>query len=191
MADILTSELYSADSSQAPLLVLPDVTIMPAAPAARVSLRCRETGLALAAKAFGTPIPQTPLTAETAANRAAFWLGPDEWMLVAPESQLAAILSDLETHLDAVPHSVVDISHRQDAVLVSGPRAGWLLNTGVPIDLHESAFAVGTVTRTLFHKTPIMLWRTGPDSFVVEAWGSFMDYVTGLLVQSAEELKAA
>jgi len=191
MADILTSELYAADTAASPLLALPGVSIVKAAPLARLSLRCREAGLAPAGKAFGTAIPVQPLSAETAPNRAAFWLGPDEWMLVAPEMQLDAVTSDLEAALNGQPHSLVDVSHRQDAVLISGPQAAWLLNTGVPIDLHESAFAVGTVTRTLFHKTPVMVWRTGPDSFVVEAWGSFMDYVTGLLVQSAEELKAA
>jgi len=191
MADILTSELYAADTTASALLALPGVSIVQAAPLARLSLRCRDACLAPAGKAFGTAIPQKPLSAETAPNRAAFWLGPDEWMLVAPEMQLDAVVADLEAALDGQPHSLVDISHRQDAVLISGSQAAWLLNTGVPIDLHESAFPVGTVTRTLFHKTPIMLWRTGPDSFVVEAWGSFMDYVTGLLVQSAEELKAA
>jgi sarcosine oxidase subunit gamma len=36
-----------------------------------------------------------------------------------------------------------------------------------------------------------MIWRTGADTFVVEAWVSFMDYVAGLLVQSATELEAA
>ena len=46
------------------------------------------------------------------------------------------------------------------------------------------------MTRTIFHKSPVMVWRTGEDTFYVEAWVSFMDYVAGLLVQSAGELAA-
>ncbi len=74
---------------------------------------------------------------------------------------------------------------------MTGDKAEWLLNSGIPIDLDASAFPVGMVTRTLFHKTPVMLWRISDDSFVIEAWGSFMDYVAGLLEEAAQELQVA
>ncbi|MBO6759114.1 MAG: sarcosine oxidase subunit gamma family protein [Roseibium sp.] len=191
MADFQTDELFGPDASAAPLLNLDAVSVLACAPLARLSLRCRETGVAPAGTAFGLSLPIEPLASETAPNRAAFWLGPDEWMLVAPESHLDQVMDACETALADQPHALVDISHRQDAIIVSGAKAAWLLNTGVPIDLHADAFPLGTITRTVFHKVPIMIWRTGPDSFVIEAWGSFMEYVTGLLVQAADELKAA
>ena len=191
MADQVTADLYVPDAGEKPLLAISSVSILKAAPVTRLSFRCRENGRDAAGKAFGVALPSKPLSAETAPDRIAFWLGPDEWMLIAQESDLEAVMSKLEGALESHPMSVVDVSHRQEAILISGDRAVWLLNTGIPIDLDTSAFPVGTVTRTVFHKAPIMVWRTGEDSFVVEAWVSFIDYVAGLLVQSARELSAA
>lgn len=191
MVDQVTADLYVPDAGEEPLLAISSVSILRAAPVSRLSFRCRDDALAAAGKAFGVALPAKPLSAETTSDRIAFWLGPDEWMLIAPESDLEAVSTKLEAALESHPTSLVDVSHRQEAILVSGDRAVWLLNTGIPIDLDVAAFPVGTVTRTVFHKAPVMVWRTGEDSFVVEAWVSFMDYVAGLLVQSAGELSAA
>ena len=144
-----------------------------------------------AGAAFGVALPVKPLASETAAKRAALWMGPDEWTLLAPEDELKSVFDGIESKLAETPHALVDVSDRSEAIIVSGEKAVWLLNTGIFIDLSVEAFPVGTVTRTVFHKSPVMIWRTGPDTFVVEAWVSFMDYVAGLLVQSAQELEAA
>ncbi|MEP2436962.1 MAG: sarcosine oxidase subunit gamma family protein, partial [Roseibium sp.] len=157
----------------------------------RLSFRGRDGALAAAGKGFGVVLPTTPLSAEIGTDRAAFWLGPDEWLLIAQEDLLSDTMEGLASALGDTPHALVDISHRQDAMLLTGDQAAWLLNSGIPIDLHLEAFPVGMVTRTLFHKAPVMLWRIGPDTFVAEAWGSFIDYVAGLLVEAAQELKAA
>lgn len=191
MADLLASDLYAPDAGEAPLLGLSDVSILKAAPLTRLSLRIREASLADTGSAFGAKIPTTALSAETAPDRTALWLGPDEWLLLAPEADLDAVTTALAEKLGRQPHALVDISDRQDAIIVTGEKATWLLNSGVAIDLDLTAFPVGMVTRTVFHKTSIMLWRIGPDAFVVEAWGSFMDYVTGHLCEAAKELEVA
>lgn len=191
MADLLASDLYAPDAGEVPLLGLPEVSILKAAPLARLSLRAREASLADAGSAFGAKIPTTALSAEIAPGRAALWLGPDEWLLLAPEADLDAVTLAIAGKLGDRPHALVDISDRQDAIIVTGDKAAWLLNSGVAIDLDLAAFPVGMVTRTVFHKTAIMLWRTGPDAFVVEVWGSFMDYVAELLCLAAKELEVA
>ncbi len=191
MSEFYAGDLVAPDAGEAPLLTLPDVSILRAAPLTRISLRCRETAIPAAGEAFGTTLSQDPLSSHVTGTRAALWMGPDEWTLLAPEDDLQAVTAALEEKLSTEPHALVDISHRQDAIIVSGAKAVWLLNTGVFMDLSEEAFPVGTVTRTLFHKAPVMIWRTGPDTFAVEAWVSFMDYVAGLLVQSAAELEAS
>jgi len=94
----------------------------------------------------------------------------------------------LRDALGALPHSLVDMSHRQLALEVSGPTAQTLLNAGCPLDLHISAFPVGMCTRTVLGKADIVLWRTGPDSFHVEVWRSFADYVARFLTEAAREL---
>ncbi|MEM9633936.1 MAG: sarcosine oxidase subunit gamma family protein [Pseudomonadota bacterium] len=191
MSDLLAGDLITPDAGESPLLNLNDVSILKAAPITRLSFRGREAALKDAGAAFGAALPVKPLASETAAKRAALWMGPDEWTLLAPEDELKSVFDGIESKLSETPHALVDVSDRSEAIIVSGEKAVWLLNTGIFIDLSVEAFPVGTVTRTVFHKSPVMIWRTGADTFVVEAWVSFMDYVAGLLVQSAQELKAA
>ncbi|MCV0428766.1 MAG: sarcosine oxidase subunit gamma [Roseibium sp.] len=191
MSDLLASDLITPDAGESPLLNQGSVSILKAAPIARLSFRAREASLKAAGSVFGAALPTTPLACETAVKRAALWMGPDEWTLLAPEEDLKEVFEGIEAKLGDEPHALVDISERSEAVIVSGEKAVWLLNTGIFIDFSLDAFPVGTVTRTIFHKSPVMVWRTGSDTFVVEAWVSFMDYVAGLLVQSAQELEAA
>jgi len=115
-------------------------------------------------------------------ERAALWLGPDEQLLLGAEG--ADIAAILEPVLRDLPHSLVDISHRQIALEVSGPQATLLLNAGCPLDLDPSAFPVGMCTRTVLAKAQIVLWRTSEDTFHVEVWRSFAAYVSEFLAEA-------
>ncbi|GAA0781825.1 sarcosine oxidase subunit gamma [Roseibium denhamense] len=191
MSDLLASDLITPDAGENPLLSQPSVSILKAAPLTRLSLRLRNQSVKDAGDAFGAALPVTPLGSSVSDKRAALWMGPDEWTLLAPEEELSAVFDAIEAKLSGQPHSLVDVSDRSEAIIVSGEKAEWLLRTGIFIDFSLDAFPVGTVTRTIFHKAPVLVWRTGDDTFVIEAWVSFMDYVSGLLMQSAQELEAA
>ncbi len=191
MADPASNAIYLPDSDEAPLLALTQVSIRPAMPLSRLSFRGHAEAQKAAGAALGFDLPQAPLSATVKDGKAALWLGPDEWMILAAEADLDTLQASLSKKIGEAPHALVDISHRQGAVIIEGAKAEWLLNSGIPIDLHGDAFPFGMVTRTVFQKSPIMIWHTGPDSFVVEAWGSFLGYVTGLLCEAAEELEAA
>jgi len=191
MSDGLASDLITPDAGASPLLNQNDLSILKASPLTRLSFRAREAALSDAGTAFGVPLPVKPLSSETGDKRAALWMGPDEWTLLAPEDALQSVFEQIESGLGAHPHALVDISERSDAIILSGKKAVWLLNTGIFIDFSLEAFPVGTVARTVFHKSPVIVWRVAEETFVVEAWVSFMDYVSGLLVQSAQELEAA
>lgn len=191
MSELLASDLITPDPGQAPLLSLPSVSILKAVPMTRLSLRLRDAAIADAESAFGAAIPTEPLSTSVADKRTALWLGPDEWTLLAPEDELPGLFQTLEDKLSGQPHALVDISERSEAIIVSGDKAAWLLNTGIFVDFSIETFPVGTVTRTLFHKVPVVVFRTGQDTFVIDVWVSFMEYVAGLLVQCAGELKAA
>ena len=191
MSEVLANDLITPDAGVEPLLDLAGVSILKAVALTRLSFRAGETALKDAGTALGVALPVKPMSCETGEKRASLWMGPDEWTLLAPADDLKSVIEAVEAKLEAQPHALVDISERSEAILVSGEKAAWLLNTGIFIDFTLEAFPVGMVTRTIFHKSPVMIWRTGPDTFVVEAWVSFMDYVSGLLVQSAQELEAA
>ena len=101
-----------------------------------------------------------------AGERATLWLGPDEYLLLdlaAQDEGEPATAASIEAALRDSPHALVDVSHRQFAIEVSGPHAEVILRGACPLDLDISRFPVGMCTRTVFAKADIVLWRTGSD----------------------------
>jgi sarcosine oxidase, subunit gamma len=138
----------------------------------------------LPAVAFGVELPTTPMRAQARGDRAALWLGPDEWLLLAAYADAAATAVALSGALSGKPASLVDIGHRQVGLVVTGPRAGALLNAGCPLDLDRAAFPVGMCTRTILDKAEIVLSRTADDAFRVEVARSFAPYAIAFLAEA-------
>jgi len=151
---------------------------------ARFIFRGRGPTVAAAGAAFGIELPQQPCRAAEAGPHAALWLGPDEWLLIAPHSGRDAVWREIAKRLGSVPHSLVEVSDRQVAVLVSGADAELVLSAGCPLDLDITAFPVGACTRTVLGKTEIVLWRQTPGSFHLEVWRSFAAYLTAFLEEA-------
>ncbi len=164
----------------AELAILPD--------AAKLVFRGRVTAIDAAGGAFGVELPRTACRFAKAGNRAAYWLGPDEWMLQATGEDPALIASQLKASLSQMPHSVVDVSHRSDAFSISGAHCEFVLNHGCPLDLSIEAFPVGTCTRTILESASILLSRPAPELFHVEVWRSFAPYVWELLAEARRGL---
>jgi len=163
-------------------------------PAARWVLHGNAQARALAAPAWGVGFSETACRAVRSAERATLWLGPDEYLLLdlaAPEESSLARAAAIEDALRDTPHALVDVSHRQFALEVSGPYAELILRGACPLDLHISQFPVGMCTRTLLAKADITLWRTREDAFHLEVWRSFVGYVGGLLQEIAREFPPA
>ncbi len=155
----------------------------------RLSLRGAPEVLAAAGVAFGLRLPDQACRAREGDGCAALWLGPDEQLLLVQQSQWPDVLAALASTLSGMPHSLVDISQRQIALQIDGARAADVLSAGCPLDLHPQAFPVGMCTRTLFAKSPIVLWRTAADEFHLEVWRSFALYVQQLLHEVGREFE--
>jgi sarcosine oxidase, subunit gamma len=164
--------------------------LQPLAPRARFTLRGGATAQEAAGRAFGLPLPTEPCRSSAGGTRAALWLGPDEQLLIGLESDTAALRTALEAALAGIPHSLVDVSHRQTALEISGPHAADILNGASPLDLSIETFPVGMCTRTVLDKSDIVLWRTRSDAFHIEVWRSFTDYVASLLGEIGREFHA-
>ena len=152
-----------------PIAVPGRLLVSPVAARTRLILRGDPAGLGAA---FGLTLPTQPCRAAVDGDRAALWLGPDEWLLMAPALDAAMPVSG---------GVVVDVSHRQAGVLVEGTAAADVLSAGCPLDLHTRAFPGGRCTRTVFGKAEIVLWRQDENRFHVEVWRSFAAYVHALL----------
>jgi len=134
------------------------VSLSPAAPLLRLSLRARDSGVLSAA--LGRMVPERIGTHLDGIAR----LGPDEWHALLPEdSPVPAIAGQ--------PLSVVDVSSRSVGFTLEGPGAVAALTRGCPLDL--ARFTPGRATRTVFETVEIQIWALAPDRFHVEVWRSF------------------
>ena len=152
--------------------------------ATRLVLRGGADVVAPVTQAFGVAPPTNPMGSAASGERAALWMGPDEWLLIAEPGD-GDLFSELETALAGVFHTLVDVSHRQVALALQGAGATRLLASGCPLDLDLKAFPVGMVTRTLFVKAEIVLWRREETSFRLEVGRSFAPYVAHMLIEAA------
>jgi sarcosine oxidase subunit gamma len=134
-----------------------------------------------ASRGFGVALPTVACRAEVAGERAALWLGPDEWLLLAPPGAGDAVLAAIANALAGQPHSLVDVTHRQVALSVTGPQARDLLASGCPLDLAPESYPVGMCARTLFAKAEVVLWRRSAEEYHLETGRSFSGYVLGWL----------
>jgi len=154
-------------------------------PVARYVLRGGDPVRAAAEPTAGVGFSAQPCRAMTRGERATLWLGPDEWLLIVPEAEGPALAGSLEKALAGIPHSLVDVSHRQSGCELRGPQAATLLSAGCPLDLDESAFPIGMCTRTVLAKAEVVLWRSAAQTFRLEVARSFVAYVSQFIAEAA------
>lgn len=167
---------------------IPSARLTALGDAARLVFRGREAAIGPAGEAFGVALPREACRFNAAAGRFAFWLGPDEWLLLAPGAEAAPLFAAIEAATAGLPHSLVDVSARSVGIEIAGDKAAFVLNQGNPLDLSLDAFPVGMCTRTVFHKAEIVLVRHAPDVFHIDVWRSFAPYVWELLEDARREL---
>ena len=137
---------------------------------------------------LGLDLPLHPNTAAAAGDRSALWLGPDEWLIVAPPGHAAAIEEATQKAL-AGSGSVVDVSANRTALLVKGTAAGELLAFGCAIDLHARAFGPGRCAQTMLARAQVIIEHMEAGSaFVVYVRASFATYLAEWLLDAAGAL---
>ena len=152
-------------------------TITELAPTTRISLRIADAGAA----GLGLPTKIGERSAE--GDRTALCLGPDEWLIEAPEAgrdALLAAVAEIKT-----PCSAVEVSDREITYRIEGPAAVEILAAGCPLDL--AAIPVGGGTRTVFDSAQVVLTREADDRFHLTVWRSFVPHVRAILDLAARD----
>lgn len=106
---------------KAPFVLPAKLMLEPCAVATRFSFRGGTDVAFVRSAAFGVTLPHEPCRAAESGERAALWLGPDEWLLLGSDGKAAEISARTAVRLGGTPYSLVDISHRQTGLSVSGP----------------------------------------------------------------------
>ncbi|MGG7568056.1 sarcosine oxidase subunit gamma [Rhodovulum sp. DZ06] len=160
------------------------ITVDPAP--GRLSLRAREAAIPALEKALGLTLPADIAARTEEAGLEAAKLGPDEWVLLGDAARVAEAIAACAA-VEA-PHSLVDISGREDVLRIEGPAAPELLAFGCPRDIDQ--VGEGTCRRTLFDGATVTLWRDGPEAFRMDIWRSFAPHLAHLMKDAAKELAA-
>ncbi|MFC8502145.1 sarcosine oxidase subunit gamma [Pedococcus sp. NPDC057267] len=166
---------------EVPFLTQLDVRVDPAGPEA-----------AEAARVLGVALPTTANTAVSGADGVeVLWLGPDEWLVVAPPDQ-AALEPALREALGSAG-VVVDVSAHRTTIAVSGPLTRDVLARGCSLDLDPRVSPAGTCVQTLLALTGVVLvvrddvTRDGGGEVRLLVRSSFARYLADWLLDACRE----
>ena len=119
------------------------------------------------------------------------WLGPSEFLVVAPEeahdSLGGTLIGSLTAALGGAPGQVVDLSANRTTFELAGPRARAVLEKGCALDLHPRSFPPGTALSTEVGNIPVVLEKTGEEDFRLFPRASFTDYLGRWLLDAMRE----
>jgi sarcosine oxidase subunit gamma len=125
------------------------------------------------------------------ASTAVLWLGPGEFLLVAPAESHESLGGDLPgTLLEALGESagqVVDLSANRTTFELSGPRARAVLEKGCSLDLHPRVFTAGTALSTEIGGIPAILWKTEEETYRIFPRASFAQFLGRWLLDAMRE----
>ncbi|TDL86887.1 sarcosine oxidase subunit gamma [Meridianimarinicoccus aquatilis] len=155
-------------------------------PMARFSLRAGQGDVTAISEALDLALPTKIGQRTKAGATEAMCLGPDEWVIIAPDSEAVRLESACTAIYDQAPHSLTAISDREITVRIDGPRAADLLTLGCPRDL--DAILPNEGRRTVFDGVTVVLWRDAEQEFRLDVWRSFAPHALSLLVTGCTEL---
>lgn len=106
----------------------------------------------------------------------AWWLGPDEWLVVAPASQAFSLETDFRAALSG-HYAITNVSGGQTLLLISGASATEVLRKSTAYDVSPRHFPVGKVVTTTFAKSQAVIRRVTETEWELVIRRSFADYL--------------
>jgi sarcosine oxidase subunit gamma len=164
--------------AEVPYLTQLNLRVAPDGPAAR-SL----------ANVLGGPLPTRANTAVAGGELTVLWLGPDEWLVVAPEGQQETLEKALRQAIGTEPGTVVDLSAHRTTIELTGERAREVLAKGCSLDLHPTVFTPGSCAQVLLAQAPVLLHARGGDAaaYWLLVRASYATYVADWLLDACVE----
>ena len=151
--------------------------------------RNSDAGARVASVTGGLPAACGEVTGTDPVN--VLWLGPTEFLVVAPEeahdSLGGSLVSDLTSALGGDAGQVVDLSANRTTFELSGSRARSVMEKSCALDLHPRVLKAGTALSTEIGHIPVVLWKTGEETFRIFPRASFADFLGRWLLDSMRE----
>ncbi|MFD7324153.1 sarcosine oxidase subunit gamma [Streptomyces sp. NPDC059875] len=158
----------------------------------QLTLRLRPGSTAAQAveASLGITLPG-PLRAEMSGDVEVLWMGPDEWLLVAPEGRQHELVARLRSAIGDEFATVTDVSAQRTTLALSGHLVRTVLAQGCAIDLDPRVTPVGSCLTTLLAQAPVTLVVRGEAA--ADVWllvrSSFASYLATWLVDACTEYR--
>ena len=161
--------------------------------ATQVNLRVDAAALGTRVRSvLGCELPLAANTWNAGDDCSAIWLGPDEWLVLAPDGRNDTLCAELRAALAGAHHSVTDLSANRTIIEIAGADTRLALAKGCPLDLHGSAFRPPQSAQTLLAKSQIILQCVDARPvFRLFVRNSFAPYVAEWLLDASAELAAS
>jgi sarcosine oxidase subunit gamma len=143
-------------------------------------------------QALGLDLPQAPNSVARGGEIRALWLGPNEWLVVAPAGRETDLVRSLRTSLLGQHAAVTDVSEARTCILVAGPKARELLARGISLDLHPRVFGPGRCGQTGMAGANVILEQIDDHpAFEIAVLNSFADHLWRWLERAGEDYRIA
>ena len=180
---ILPWSLATAESS--PAVLLTELRF-----AEQIGVR---VGTPVPAYLAGVPLPLEPNRVASMRAVRTLWLGPDEWLVTAPENGAPDLFGRISRALSGRAAAMVtDLSASRAIIETTGPQARRLLEKGCGLDLHPRSFGAGHCARTLFAHLPVIIDQlsTAP-TYRLLVQRSAARWLAEWLIDAAQEFRFA
>jgi sarcosine oxidase subunit gamma len=140
----------------------------------------------------GLPLPLQPNRVASMRTVRVLWLGPDEWLITAPEGAVPELSARLDRALAERRAAITDLSVGRAIIEIAGSRARELLQKGCGLDLHPRAFGPASCAQTLFAKLPVIIDQLSvAPSYRLYVRRSSARWLCEWLIDAAEEFRFA
>lgn len=143
-------------------------------------------------QALGLHLPERFGAYTRAGDLDALWLGPDEWLLVAPPGAAASLPNTVAQAAGKTHHMLLDVSANRTCIEMQGADARYVLAKGCHEDLASPMFRGPRVVQTVLAKVPVILQLVS-DAPVVRIFprNSFAVHLARWLLDAAAEIGTA
>jgi sarcosine oxidase subunit gamma len=141
-------------------------------------------------------LPTEPCTSAAKGRIGALWLGPDQWLLTCPASEVPPLVGALRAALQGVHAAITDLTDGRVTFQLAGASARAVLAKSTPLDLHPRAFPPGRCAGSLLAKAAVLIHLLDDDpergpSFDIYVGRSFAHYLWTWLEDAGREYGVA
>ena len=125
-------------------------------------------------------------------NISIMWLGPNEWLVIAPENEKDGVISLLKSNLNPQKTAITDVSFNRTILRLEGEKVFTLLSKFLVANLEKILKTNFSVAQSIFIKIPVLFVRNNtdeePTSLDLHLNRSHTKYVYELLVDGSKNL---